>query len=57
MSADRPPRPTRGIEMWDVPFWLAERTSRFMDAEWWRVFALWVQVVMCVEVLSVAMGW
>jgi len=28
-----------------------------MDVEWWRVFALWEQVVMCVEVLSVAMGW
>ena len=37
-----PSRPTRVIEMWGVPIWLAERTSRFMDVEWWRVFALWV---------------
>ena len=51
------PRPTRGIQMWGVPIRLAEWTSRSMDVEWWRVFALWEQVVMCVEVLSVAVGW
>ena len=38
--------------MWGVPIRLAERAGRFMDVEWWRVFALRVQVVMCVEVLS-----
>ena len=43
--------------MWGVPIRLAERTSRVMDVKWWRVFACEVQVVMYVEVLSVAMGW
>ena len=38
--------------MWGVPIRLAVRAGRFMDVEWWRVFALRVQVVMCVEVLS-----
>ena len=48
------PAPPEGYRCGVCPFGL---TSRFMDVEWWRVFALGEQVVMCVEVLSVAMGW
>jgi len=33
-------RPTRGVQMWGVPIRLAERTSRSIDIEWWRVPAL-----------------